>query len=149
MSEYDDTSTASERGWIYAVLGAIAVVLVVIGLFAYTGQKKDAKAEANADKLIAVFRAAGYRPPAKNTIVGVLGSDGGATCNDPTAALTKSIFRGMLYNGAAGPGARPIIADSQVARGQLAVIKIYCPEELEGFQDFIDGLDFDNNSVKN
>ena len=37
-----------------------------------------------------------------------------------------------------------MIADSQVVRGQLLIIKIYCPDELEDFQNFVDDLKTDD-----
>jgi hypothetical protein len=46
----------------------------------------------------------------------------------------------MLANGAGGPGARPVIADSRAVQGKLLVIKVYCPEEAEAFQNFVTNL---------
>ena len=33
-----------------------------------------------------------------------------------------------------------MIVDSKVVQGQLLIIKIYCPDELEDFQQFVDDL---------
>ncbi len=74
----------------------------------------------------------------------VLGDDGGATCTDPNESLTKAILLSQLANGAAGPGARPVIADSRVVQGQLLIIQVYCPDELEDFQKFVDDLKTDD-----
>ena len=74
----------------------------------------------------------------------VLGDDGGATCEDPSGALSRATLLGQLVNGAAGPGIRPVVADNRVVRGQLLVIEIYCPDELAGFQDLVDGLNLDD-----
>jgi hypothetical protein len=63
-------------------------------------------------------------------IVDVFGDDGGATCAKPNSALKRGLLLGELTNGAAGPGARPIIADNRVVQGQLLVMKVYCPDEL-------------------
>ena len=49
----------------------------------------------------------------------VLGDDGGATCADPNEALSRATLLAQLTNGAAGPGIRPVIADSRVVKGQL------------------------------
>ena len=74
----------------------------------------------------------------------VLGDDGGATCADPNDALSRAVLFTQLANGAAGPGARPVIADSRVVQGQLLIIQIYCPDELEDFQEFVDDLKTDD-----
>ncbi|MGH3506969.1 MAG: hypothetical protein ACRDO2_07170, partial [Nocardioidaceae bacterium] len=77
-------------------------------------------------------------------IVRVLGDDGGAVCQNPNDSLSRSILLAQLANGAAGPGARPVIADSRVLQGQLLIIQIYCPDELEEFQQFVDELKTDD-----
>ena len=46
----------------------------------------------------------------------------------------------MITNGAGGPGARPVIADRNLLKGQLLVIKVYCPEYIDDFQEFADDL---------
>ena len=74
----------------------------------------------------------------------VLGDDGGATCEDPNDALSRSVLLAQLSNGASGPGARPVIADSRVFRGQLLIIEIYCPDELDEFQAYVEDLKTDD-----
>ena len=74
----------------------------------------------------------------------VLGDDGGATCDDPNEALSRATLLSLLANGATGPGARPVIADSRAVKGQLLIIEIYCPDELEDFQEFVDDLKTDD-----
>jgi hypothetical protein len=37
------------------------------------------------------------------------------------------------------------VADSRVFKGQLLIIKVYCPDELDDFQEFIDSLKFDDD----
>ena len=73
----------------------------------------------------------------------VLGDDGGATCANPNKALSHATLLTLLYNGATGPGARPVIADSRVVKGQLLIMKIYCPDELPDFKKFVDDLKTD------
>ena len=70
----------------------------------------------------------------------MLGDDGGAVCDDPGNALREATVNAMLYNGAAGPGLRPIIFDSKLFAGELAVISVYCPEHLQDFKDYVDDL---------
>ena len=70
----------------------------------------------------------------------MLGDDGGAVCANPNDALSRATFLSQLTNGATGPGNRPVIANARIAEGELAIIKIYCPDELAEFQQFIDDL---------
>ena len=91
--------------------------------------------------MIAALQKAGVRAvPSQEQIVGVLGDDGGALCEDPASALRKSILFSQLTNGAAGPGIRPVIADSKVFKGQLLAIQIYCPDQLPRFQQMVEKL---------
>ena len=128
---------------VYWVAGAVVVVLIVIGLVAYRGEKSDRAAEEKADQLLSKLQAAGVeRLPSKNQIVGVLGDDGGSLCQDPGDALRKATLFGMIVNGASGPGQRPVITDSNVVKGQLAVISVYCPDELDSFKSYVDDLKY-------
>jgi hypothetical protein len=134
-------STRNEHRTLYIVTACVLVVLMVIGLITYRPGKSDRAAEDKANQLIAALQQAGAtHVPSQEQIVGVLGTDGGATCADPTKALAKSTFLHMLFNGAGGPGARPIVADSRVVKGQLLIIQIYCPEYLDEFKKFVDDL---------
>jgi hypothetical protein len=144
MSTPTETQSDRERTILYVGLGVLTLVLVVIGLVLFDSAKDTKLAEQKADELIAALSAAGARTPDRDQVIRVLGSDGGATCNDPGSALARSILYSQLTNGAAGPGARPVIADNHVVRGQLLIIKIYCPDELDDFQDYVDDLKTDD-----
>ena len=37
-----------------------------------------------------------------------------------------------------------MIADNNALQGQLLIIKVYCPDELEEFQEFVDDLKTDD-----
>ena len=139
-----EESSSRERRVVYIVIGVALVVLAVVGLVAYRGHSSSQAAEAKAEQLITAIDKAGYNPPSKDQVVGVLGDDGGATCADPGAALSKSVFRAALSNGAAGPGIRPIIADRSIIGGQLLIISIYCPDELPRFKNFVDAMKTDD-----
>ena len=67
-----------------------------------------------------------------------------AVCDDPSGSLSKAIFLGQLMNGAAGPGMRPVIADTRIVAGQLAAIEVYCPDELEDFKSYVSDLKYDD-----
>jgi hypothetical protein len=135
-------NAARTRRTTYIVLGVIFVLLAGTALVVFRSAKATAEAEQKADQLITEFTAAGLRAPDKEQIVRVLGDDGGATCSYPNDSLKRGILFGHLTNGAAGPGIRPIIADNKMLEGQLLIIKVYCPEELEEFTEFVNGLKY-------
>ncbi len=141
MSTVEETSTQRERRIIYIVITVALVILLVIGFIFYRSAKSDQQAQDKANQLTAALKKAGVRAvPSQEQIVRVLGNDGGALCKDPSSALRKAILFEHLTNGAGGPGRRPVIVDSRVFRGQLAVIQIYCPDELPQFQQMVENL---------
>lgn len=139
-----ESQTPRERSWIYITACVILVVLALWGIFAFSSARETKRAQDKADQLIAALQDAGARTPDQDQIVRVLGEDGGATCANPNEALSRATLFTLLANGASGPGARPVIADSRVLQGQLLIMKIYCPNQLEDFQQFVDDLKTDN-----
>ena len=144
MSDMVESQTKRERTWIYYTALAILVVMVVIALITFRGAKETREAQDKADELISALEDAGARTPEKDQVVRVLGDDGGATCTNPNKALSRAILHSQLTNGATGPGMRPVIADSRVVKGQLLIIEIYCPDELDDFKAYVDDLKTDD-----
>ena len=144
MSTHAETQSGRERSWIYITACVVLGVLLIVGLLTFRAQKQSNEASQKADQLIAALAATGSRTPDKDQIVRVLGTDGGATCDDPNNALSRAVLFTQLANGAAGPGARPVIVDSRALKGQLLIIQIYCPNELNDFQKFVDDLKTDD-----
>ena len=148
MSDVREYEVEDEkRTWIYWVSLGLLVVMVVIALITFSAARSTAKAQDKADELIAALAAVGARTPSQDQVVRVLGEDGGAICEDPGDALRRATLHGMLTNGATGPGQRPIIADERTVEFQLLVVKIYCPDELDDFQDAVDDLDLDEGVI--
>ena len=144
MSTATETQSKRERSTLYIAVAVAIGVLMVIGLIFHRSAEATRESEQKADQLIGALEDAGATAPNRDQIVRVLGDDGGAVCANPNESLSRSILLAQLANGAAGPGARPVIADSRVVRGQLLIIKIYCPDELEEFQQFADNLKTDD-----
>ena len=141
MSTQLETSTRRGRSVTYIVSVILLVALTVIGLITFRGARETERAGEKADQLTQEIEAAGGTAPSREQIMRVLGDDGGAVCANPNEALSRATFLGMLMNGASGPGARPVIADNQVVQGQLLIVEVYCPDELDEFQKFVDGLE--------
>ena len=144
MSTQLESETSRSRTTIYIIVAIVVAILMVVGLIAFNSATSNKEAEQKADQFIAALAAEGARTPTRDQVIHVLGDDGGATCNDPNAALNRGVLLSLLSNGATGPGMRPVIADSRVVRGQLLIIKIYCPDELPDFQEFVDDLKTSN-----
>lgn len=125
---------------LYIVAGAIVVLLAVVALVSFHRTRETNRAQERATQLTAELQAAGLRVPKTDQIVRVLGDDGGAVCANPDDALRRGVLYGQLTNGAGGPGQRPVLADNKVVQGELLIIKVYCPQYVERFQQVIDDL---------
>ena len=141
MSTHTEQQSSRERSWIYVTACVILALLALWAVIAFSSARESARAQDKADELIGALEDAGARTPDRDQIVRVLGDDGGATCQDPNAALGRATLNSLLTNGATGPGARPVIADSRAVQGQLLIIEVYCPDELAEFQQFVDALE--------
>jgi Tfp pilus assembly protein FimT len=128
----------------YIVLGIAFLGLFGTALFAFSSAHESRQATEKAGQLQSELTAAGFTAPPTDQIVNVLGDDGGAVCQDPASALSRATLNAQLTNGAAGPGQRPVIADKRVVQGQALIIKVYCPEYIEEFQQVVDDLKFDD-----
>jgi hypothetical protein len=133
-------SAERERKVTWIVLGLIFLGFMIVAVSIFDSNKKNQAAVDKAAQLSQELAAAGLPVPDAQQIYNVLGDDGGAVCAAPASALVKSILYGQLTNGAAGPGQRPIIADNKAFRGVTLIIKVYCPDEAEDFQQVIDDL---------
>jgi hypothetical protein len=128
----------------YLVIGVAFLLLFGVALLSFHSAEESRQADEKADQLISELAAAGARTPSQEQIVRVLGDDGGAVCADPGDALSRGVLYSQISNGAAGPGQRPVIADSRIVKGQLLIVKVYCPEHLADFQKIVDDLKFDD-----
>ena len=132
-------------GIIYWVIGGVIVLLVVLGLITYSGEKKDEEATAKAQELSQAFEQAGLRVPEdQDIIIRSLGSDGGNVCDNPASALGRALLLDQLTNGAAFVGRRPVIVDSNVLLGEALILQTYCPEKVDEFRDKFGDLKIDD-----
>jgi Tfp pilus assembly protein FimT len=142
MSTGMEQQSPRHRSVLYIVVSVVLVILAVWAVIAFRGARETQQAQEKADQLIQTLEDAGATaPPAPEIIARVLGDDGGAVCANPNQALSRSTLYGMLTTGAGGPGERPVIVDNKVMQGQLAIIEVYCPDELEDFRQFVDSLE--------
>jgi hypothetical protein len=131
--------------WVYWTIGAVVVVLMVIGVITYSSGKDDRVAKQKAEQLTQKLTDAGLPVPEnQDVITSTLGTDGGAVCDNPLSALGKASLFNQLTNGAAFVGQRPIIADKHVLQGEALILQTYCPDKFEKYQDKINDLKTDN-----
>jgi Tfp pilus assembly protein FimT len=145
MSTHHESSTKRSRSVVYIVAMILLVVFAVVALLSFRSARETQQSLAKADQLITAIESAGGTAPPREQIARVLGDDGGAVCANPNGALSRATFLSQLTNGATGPGYRPVIANARIAVGQLAIIKVYCPDQLAEFQQFIDDLNTYNS----
>jgi hypothetical protein len=141
----EQSSSSDGLGVIYWIIGAVVVVLCVVGLITYSGKKETEEAQQKAQELTQALAQAGLPVPAnQDIIVRSLGSDGGAVCDNPASALGRATLLDNLVNGASTVGRRPVIVDRSVIAGGVVILQVYCPDELEEFRDKFDDLKFDD-----
>ncbi|MEV7570104.1 hypothetical protein [Streptomyces tanashiensis] len=138
------TRFASEHKVIYWGTIVILVGLVITGLIRYEGVTTSNKSAAKANQLQEELVRAGYPSPDTDTVEQLLGTDGGPVCEDPGSALNTALWKIQQSNGAAGPGMRPVITDTKAVEVERIILQVYCPDELEDFQDSLNDLKTDD-----
>jgi hypothetical protein len=132
------------RFWYY-VIGGVVLVLAIVGLITYSGNKNDEESQQKAAQLTQAFQKAGLNVPVNQDVfIRSLGNDGGAVCDNPASAIGKATLFDQLTNGAGFVGRRPIIADSRVLLGGALILQVYCPEKLQEFKDKTQDLKTDD-----
>ena len=120
----------------YWIVAAVVVVLVVVGLVAYSSAKTDKEAQQKAEQLTQKFQQAGLPVPSDlSTITRSLGTDGGAVCDNPANALGKATLNDLITNGAGFVGRRPVIIDRRILLGEALILQTYCPDKLKPYQE--------------
>jgi hypothetical protein len=136
---------ASSHRTMYIAAGVVVAVLAIIGVILYDAAQDNQEAQDKAQQLTQAFEQAGLPVPADtDQIVATLGDDGGAVCANPANALGKATLLDQISNGASFVGRRPVIFDRRFVLGEALILQIYCPEELQPYQDKIDQLKYDD-----
>ncbi|MYS10669.1 hypothetical protein GTW71_30490 [Streptomyces sp. SID6041] len=138
------TRFASEHKWIYWGAIVILVGLVVTGIVRYQAVKTNNQTASKARQLQEALVKAGYPSPDTDTVQRVLGTDGGPVCDDPDNALKTALWKIQQANGATGPGMRPVITDSKAVQAERIVLQVYCPDQVDDFDDAVDDLRTDD-----
>jgi hypothetical protein len=127
------------------VIGAVLVVLCVIGLITYGSNQRTAEAQAKAAQLIAAYEQAGLPVPSDQaTVERTFGTDGGNVCANPANALGRATLFDSMTNGGSFVGRRAVLIDRTVLKGQALIMQTYCPDKLQEFQEKTQDLKTDD-----
>jgi len=126
--------------WLYVGIAILAIAVLVWGVAVYRQENGTPLARDKANELVATLEAQGLAAPTDiKEIARTLGEDGGAVCAHPGGALNKATANGLQTSGAAGPGLRPIQTSQDIVQAEAAVLTVYCPDQLAGFQRYVNG----------
>ena len=145
MSTHEETQITRHRSVLYIVTAVVLVIVGVIAVLMFMSARQSAQAEDKANELIQNLEDAGVEVAfTPEQIAKMFGEDGGAVCANPNDALSRAILFDRIANGAGGPGMRPIITDERYLQGQILIMEVYCPDEVEQFQQMVDDLETTN-----
>lgn len=130
--------------WMYGAIGAFVVVLAVIGLITYSGNKRSEEATQKAQQLSQELESRGLGVPDEDILVRSFGTDGGNVCENPASALGKATLYDQLTNGASHVGRRAVIIDERILQGEAAILQVYCPDKLAAYEEKLADLKFDD-----
>jgi hypothetical protein len=149
LPQHEDEPDDNRRWIVYTAAAILAVavgVLMAVLYNNYHAAQDRELAEQRAAELHAKFEEIGITAFDEDQIVAVLGADGGGFCTDP-AALVKATANLGSTNGATGPATRPSLVAARRLQGDRFVIEVYCPEQLDDFDAYVDSLNLDENTT--
>ncbi|MVU79260.1 hypothetical protein GPX89_18695 [Nocardia sp. ET3-3] len=129
---FEDASERSRR-IVYVSVAVVLAALAVAGVIIFKREHQSDEALRKAEVLHSRLVAAGFTAPDPQTIADSLGEDGGLVCSNPSSPLIKARYEAAISNGATGPGARPVIADTDVFTATALAIETYCPDKLAAY----------------
>jgi hypothetical protein len=132
--------------WIFWVVGGIVVVGLVASLALWRGYRETSdEALAKAEEAIAAMEDAGLENASlidPEQLAEQLGEDGGNVCVVAGSELQQGYVKTRL--GVGGEfGFRATRLGDRVADGFLELVSVYCPENSDSAEAFIDSLQFD------
>jgi glutamate:GABA antiporter len=134
--------TGSRNRILVRIVAAVLIVLAVVGIVDYKQGRDDRLARSHAAQVATLYRAHGLTVPvSQKTAVRALGTDGGAICDDPGAALSRALQNQQLASGG-NVGSRPIRADRRVVEGEELILRVYCPSQLPKYQRYVESKQF-------
>ena len=139
-----EPAAGNDNSWIYWTIGAVVIVLTILGLITFSGQEGRSRGPAEG-------RAAQPEAPEGGTARARpghphpdAGHRRGKRLRQPRPALGKALLNDQITNGADFVGRRPIIIDRRIVLAEALILQTYCPDKVKDYQDKIDDLKYDN-----
>lgn len=130
---------------LFWAIGIVLAIVLVAGIVIYHSRSQTREAKAKATRLAGAYERAGLPVPSDlGAVAAVLGTDGGPVCENPTDPLVQAALNLNLTNGAATVGIRPVIVDRIALQGEEVILRVYCPQQLPGFREYVEENQFDN-----
>lgn len=130
--------------WIYISVIVVLVALAVVGVARYHHYKSTSLATRRAAQLVTALKANGYPiqndKRAQDFFVATFGDDGGYLLAYPMASYLRAHTAAQL--GGAGAASRPVLFDKRLFLAEELALRIYRPDRLARFQDYVNGLKF-------
>ena len=135
-----------DDSWIYWTVGAVVVVLAVIGLITYSGEKDDrggaaegrSSSRSSSSRPGCPCQRSGHHHPVRSAPTAE------PSVRTPPTRWARRSCNDQLTNGADFVGRRPVIIDRRIVLGEALILQTYCPDKLKEYQDKIDDLKYDN-----
>jgi hypothetical protein len=131
---------------VYIIAIVALVVLAVGGGLRYHQKKKTATAEKKATELVALLKANGFRivdeQRAVDYCVRTFGDDGGELLAHPDSTYLRA--QANFLTGTPGALARPTILDDDIFLAEELALRVYRPDKLAEFQQWVADMKFDN-----
>jgi len=132
---------------IYAIVGAVLAVLLVVMVVTFDYSKQNAEADRKADQLIAIYEKLDLPVPAdRNQIARVLGDDAAVVCEPLANGADLGALKSRL-----GVGGefyfRSTEVDARTLVGLTSIVTVYCPDELPDLKDFLDGFSLEEKII--
>ena len=119
-------------------LAALLMAAVLIGCQATPVKDPDSpEALRKAQQLQEKLEAAGLPVPDTDTLTGLYGTNGGVVCT--YSGSDFQTYYNLIHFG--NTGRRPTYLDPDVVAYDLAVIEVYCPENLDAYREAIEEWD--------
>ena len=125
----------------WGLIGLLIVTTVLLVIAYDTTSDADAAAKDKADTFLVALEEAGLQQPDRDTIARVYGTDGGRACTMSEGDIQQALaaFNAQRTGEING---RPGQIDPRAREYERTMISTYCPDRLEAFDDYVDGLRF-------
>ncbi len=145
-----DDRDAADRDFMriaWGILALIVIAMVAVSLAWESGDGADARAQELAADLVASLDEAGLQAPDEDVAARVYGTTGGIGCKVTDANALRSL-NALNLKGTGEVTSRSSFIDPRFVQFERIVLETYCPDRVDEFDDFVDGLRLRNTLDK-